>query len=103
MEGLTERLHRIEKTINERFDRLELFILQKFKHMANEISNLQAAVANETTVEQSAITLIQELASSLKSAPDLAAVQVIADQINSNAAALAAAVTQNTPVAPAVS
>jgi len=100
MEGLTERLHRIERKIEERFDRLESLIIKHFHHMANEIANLQAAVANEVTVEQSAITLLQQIAEQLKNATDLSQVQALADQINASATALSAAVVANTPAAP---
>ena len=78
----------------------------------DQIATLQATVANDTTVEQSAITLISGLATQLQAA--LAAAQAagatpaqlqsLADlqtQITSNSTALAAAVTANTPAAPA--
>ena len=101
MQGLTERLYRLEQKINHRFDRLENFLTSKFNHMANELDNLKAAAARETSLEQSAIVLLQNLSSMLKSAPDMAAVQTIADQLNANADGLAAAITANTPAAPA--
>ena len=71
-----------------------------------QVQDLQAAVANEITVEQSAITLIQNLATAIKGAAstgDLAAVETLAQEINTNAAALAAAVAANTIAQPAVS
>lgn len=100
MHGLTERLHQLERTIDHRFDRLENFLNSKFNHMANELDNLKAAAARETSLEQSAIVLLQNLSSMLKSAPDMAAVQTIADQLNANADSLTAAITANTPAAP---
>lgn len=100
MEGLTERLHRIERTIEHRFDRLENLLNSKFNHMANELDDLKAAAARETSLEQSAIVLMQNLSSMLKSAPDMAAVKTIADQLNTNADSLAQAITANTPAAP---
>lgn len=74
------------------------------EQISMDISKLQAAVAKETTVEQGAVTLLQELAQELKDAlagGDATAVNALADQISSNADALAAAVTANTPAAPA--
>lgn len=67
------------------------------------LTDIQTATASELTVEQSAITLIQQLAAQVTAAngvsPD--AVEAVVAQINANAAALAAAVTANTPAAPA--
>jgi len=63
-----------------------------------DLTNLTAAVAAETTAEQSAITLLTTLAADLAAAKtDPAAIQAIADQMNTNAAALGAAVVANTP------
>lgn len=71
--------------------------------MSLDISALQTAVANETTVEKSAITLLAQLAQEIQSlaanAVDPATVQALSDlatQINTNASALSAAVVANT-------
>jgi hypothetical protein len=65
-----------------------------------DLTGLQQAVANETTVEQSAITLLNGLAEQLKNAgTDPVAIQAVVDSINSSSAALAAAITANTPAA----
>lgn len=73
------------------------------------LDNLNAAVARETTVEQSAITLIQGIAKQLAdliaksgNTVDPAELQKIVDGMNANQDALAAAVTANTPAAPTV-
>ena len=68
------------------------------------LADLQAAVAADTSAENSAITLITGLAAQIQtlinassgsvSAADL---QPVVDSINANATALAAAVTANTP------
>lgn len=101
MEGLIERLHSIEKRmkqhIDDRFNHLENLINQNFKRMDQAIVNLQAAVQKETTVFQSGVTLIQQLANEIKNAPDMATVQALADQVSANADTLAAAITANTP------
>jgi hypothetical protein len=50
-----------------------------------DLTGLQQAVANETTVEQSAITLLNGLAEQLKNAgTDPVAIQAVVDQINSS-------------------
>lgn len=69
-----------------------------------QIDDLKAAVANETTEQESVITLLNGIAAQLAAAnsnqpnPD---VQAVIDQINTNTAAMAAAVTANTPSAAA--
>lgn len=76
--------------------------------MALDISSLTAAVANETTVEQSAITLISGIGAQLQTliansgnTVDPTALQAIVAQMTTSQTALAAAVVANTPVAPA--
>lgn len=67
------------------------------------LTDIQAAVAAETTVEQSVITLLGTLSTDLQAAiaaDDPAALQAVVDTITQNSAALAAAVTANTPAAP---
>jgi len=77
----------------------------------DKISALQAAVAEETTVEQSAITLLnglsEQLAAALQAAQNagatpeqLASFDTLAGAISNNSTALAASVAANTPVAP---
>lgn len=67
-----------------------------------QIDDLKAAVAADTTVEQSAITLLTSLGAQVAAvAGDQAATEALAQTITSNAAALSAAVTANTPAAPA--
>ena len=70
---------------------------------AQALSDLQAQVAAQTTVEQSAVTLIQSLAAQITAANGVspAAVEAVVAQFQTSAAALAAAVTANTPAAPA--
>lgn len=78
--------------------------IQKNMNMSNpiDLSKLQAAVTNNASVEASAITAFQGLAAEIKAANasgDQAAVDALADQINTSAASLATAVTANTPAA----
>ena len=63
---------------------------------------LTAQVAQNTSLEQSAITLIQGLAAQLQAAAgDPVQVQALASQLQTSASALAAAITANTPATPA--
>ena len=88
------QLTRIENLLNQ--------LLQKETEMAVDLTNLTAAVAAETTVTASAITLLQQLAAQIAALAkqptvDPAALQAFADTLNANATSLAAAITANTP------
>ncbi len=62
------------------------------------LDDLKLKVDAESTVEASAITLLQELSAKLTAAAsDPVKVQAIADELSQNSAALAAAITANTP------
>lgn len=83
----------------------ELAILkqQNFKIMA-DLSALQADIAAEDTVIDSAITLIQGLAAEIAAIPTTdpttqAAIDALAADVKGKSDALAAAVTANTPAA----
>lgn len=68
------------------------------------LDDLTAQVAANTSAEQSAVTLIQGLAQQIAAAVaggDSAALEALAGQLNSSAAALGAAITANTPATPA--
>jgi hypothetical protein len=66
-----------------------------------DLTDLQTAVANEHTVVQSAILLLNQLAQLVRDAgTDPAALADLADQIDAQAADLGAAVQANTPTAP---
>lgn len=66
-----------------------------------DLTNLEAAVARDKTVNESAITLLNGLSQALKDAKDdPAAIQAIIDQLDSQQQALADAVAANTPAAP---
>jgi hypothetical protein len=67
-----------------------------------DLSNITAAVQATTDVEQSAILLLNNLSAQLTAAAtDPAAVQALADQLTAKSGELAAAITANTPAAPA--
>lgn len=76
------------------------------KHLLEKImallDTLTADVAALTTVDQSAITLINGLAQQIKNAgTDPVALKALTDQIEANTASLSAAVTANTTAPPA--
>ena len=82
-------------------------LVKENTQMALDITALQTAVANETTVEKSAITLIGGLAAQIQTLidesqdeVDPAALQALVDQMTASQTALATAVTANTPAAP---
>ena len=79
--------------------RLNYTLTKENQLIMADLTILTDAVTKETTVVASAITLIQQIADALKAATDPAAVQALADQLNTSADALAAAVTANTPAA----
>jgi uncharacterized phage infection (PIP) family protein YhgE len=67
------------------------------------LDDLQTQVAQNTSLEQSAVTLIQGIAKQLQDAVennDSSALQALASQLNTSAAALGAAITANTTPAP---
>ena len=74
------------------------------KKIMLDVTALQTAVANETSLDQSVITLLNTLASELQAANnnnDQATINGIVATMQQNATALAAAVAANTPAAPA--
>ena len=79
----------------------QAFSLHMEENMALDLTSLTAAATNEATVEASAVALLQSISTQLSAAAgDPAAVQAIADQLNSQAQSLADAVVANTPAAP---
>jgi hypothetical protein len=79
-------------------------ILQVMSSTTNSIANLQAAVAAETTIDQSVLTLLTTLAAQIAAASptgDNPAIDAVVSTMQANAATLAAAVTANTPTPPA--
>lgn len=77
-------------------------ILKEEAQMAGELQDLQAGVANNSSVIQSAITAIQNIKAALDAAiasGDPAALKALSDQLGTDDAALAAAVAANTVAA----
>lgn len=80
----------------------ERAILAKLGEIMSKIDDIEAAVANQSTVIDSAITLLTELKTELEEAlddEDGERLQAIVDGLGEKTNALAAAVTANTPVA----
>ena len=70
--------------------------------MSQQLDDLTAQVAATETVEKSAVTLIQGLAAQLEAAgTDPAKLTALTTSLKGSADALAAAITANTPAAPA--
>jgi len=80
---------------------ITLLISNSKKEMAL-LDQLTADVANETTVDASVETLLTNLSAQITAAgTDPVALKALTDQMEANAAALSAAITANTPSAPA--
>lgn len=76
---------------------------RKETQIMSALTDLQAQVAQNTTIEASAVTLIQGLAAQIAAAgTDPAALAALTANLNASATALAAAISANTtPAAPA--
>ena len=94
-------LHVVDDSASAKLDAI-LATLAQLKQeevtMSAELDALTAEVTNATTVEQSAIALIQGLAAKIESMKnDPAALSALAASLKTQDDALAAAVTANTP------
>jgi hypothetical protein len=87
--------------VNSRLANIESLIIVEGNLIMADLTALTAEVAAVTTVEQSAITLLEGLSAQLAAAgTDPAKLAALQASLESSRAALAAAVTANTPVAP---
>lgn len=78
------------------------YISVKEANVSAELDALKAQVTETTTIEQSAITLLQGLAAQIEALKnDPAALAALANDLHSSSDALAAAVQANTPPAAA--
>jgi hypothetical protein len=69
--------------------------------MSAQLDALKAKVARNTTVAESAVTLIKGLAQQIRdNADDPVALQALADELDATDTNLGNAVTENTPAAP---
>ncbi len=95
------QLNQIQSSLqaNLQTNKASLTTLQTLEKIMPALEDLQAQVTQNTNLEQSAITLIQGIAKQLQDAVtnnDSSALQSLAQQLNSSAAALGAAITANT-------
>jgi len=73
-------------------------------HMSKELDDLTAQVAQNTTIEESAVTLINGLAAKITEAgTDPAKLAALSASLTTSANDLSAAIAANTPAAPAPS
>jgi chromosome segregation ATPase len=104
MQGSVNQLQSSLNTLNRKVDALIAASNLEAKQMSaldDALAALTAQVKANTDAEQSALTLINNLADMIKAdADDPVKVQALADQLKVSADALAAAVTDNTQAAP---
>lgn len=80
---------------------LSVIILWSTRKMSESLNRLTSEVAENTTVVQSAITLLNNLSQIIRdSVNDPAALNALADQLDTQSNSLAAAITANTPAEP---
>lgn len=91
--------------IKAQLTRIEMLLIEvvgKEKRMAATLDDLIAGVQQESTVDDSIIALLNNISAQLKAAgSDPAKIQQVNDAIQANIAKITAAVTANTPAAPA--
>jgi hypothetical protein len=89
----------VDESMASRVDELKAMLMQlaqKVETMAVTVADIKAAVQDERTVEDSLVALVNAIGAELK-ANGPAAVQDVLNMIADNKAAMAAAVTANTP------
>jgi hypothetical protein len=95
-----------DKQVHDKLDiiiRLLKLIIKGEQIMSAEFDALTAQVAEQKTVEDSAIALINGLAAQIKAlgdAPTPAQLSALTASLNASATSLASAVSANTPAAP---
>ncbi len=92
------------RPITRRLDRIEAVLAlyrKKEEALMAALDDLTAQVTAQTTVEQSAITLLNQLSDLIKQAgTDPVKLAALTAQLKTSADALAAAIVANTPAAP---
>jgi hypothetical protein len=98
---MIEHLEALERRLLQRVGEMENAIKTYGETIMALLDALTAQVAQNITVEQSAVTLIQGLAAQIAAAgTDPVALANLQSQLNTSATALAAAISANTPAAP---
>lgn len=102
----TTQLDRIESRLTRLEQKIDTIIalsraeLQEQFLMAANLDSITATVTNIETVDESAVTLIQQLAELVRSTqPTQEAIDALAARLSASASALATAITANTPTA----
>ncbi len=95
-------LHRLsERELLEAIYRAVLTLNEESEHMSKELDDLTAEVAAETTIDQSAVALINGLAAQITAAgTDPAKLAALTTQMKTQSGDLAAAITANSPKPP---
>jgi hypothetical protein len=100
---LDHEAHKKLDLVLEYLERFGHHLFTKERELMSAISDLEAQVAVTTTVEKSALTLIEGFAAQLAAAgTDAAKLATLQADLKASADALAAAVAANTPAAPPV-
>jgi hypothetical protein len=87
-------LCRLDRTMDSKLNQ----VLEELKGIKMTLAQLQAQVAQNTSIEESAVTLIQGLAAQLAAIKqDPVAIQALADSLSKSAGDLSKAITDNTP------
>jgi hypothetical protein len=98
--------HHLDQTSREKLDliiNLLKGVLRKEEGIMDDLKALQDQVAASETVETSAVLLIQGIAARIAAAGvDPAALDALTSSLKKSADTLSAAITANTPAAPAV-
>lgn len=91
---------RLDPDTQKQFDRIEAQT-ERLASMALDLSRLSAEIAENNDAISSAVTLLNQIAQELRDAAgNQAAVNALADQLDTQSNNLAAAVVANTPSAP---
>ena len=96
------RDHEVPPWVADLHDKLDLILERQDQIMAT-FDDLKAAVARNSAVDSSVVTLLQGISQQLKDAQaanDPAAIQSVIDQLDANTKTLSDAVTANTPAPP---
>lgn len=103
LDDVLRRLDRLANAVESsrrQLDGLSRQLIHMEIFMATEMEDLLAAVENDTTVDQSAITLIEQIVAMLTAAgTDRAKIAEVTAKLRANQEKLAAAVVANTPAA----
>jgi chromosome segregation ATPase len=95
--GDTDRLAELSQGLKQLGLKIDQLI-KKEEIMSQELDDLTQKVSDSTTVQESAITLLNDLGQRIRDlADDPAAIRALADQLDSEKNKLADAITANTP------